>query len=92
MQVNIAQVQAVHLVSSSIPNLAPGDVTVVDNYGNLLTENNLDPSMGLTAKQMSHKNKAEETYRNMNNSITCTSCRKTKCKVSSQYRYEFYGN
>ena len=30
---------------SSIPNLAPGDVTVVDNYGNLLTENNLDPSM-----------------------------------------------
>jgi len=65
MQVNIAQVQAiVHLVSSSIPNLAPGDVTVVDNYGNLLTENNLDPSMGLTAKQMSHKNKAEETYRN----------------------------
>lgn len=65
MQVNIAQVQAiVHLVSSSIPNLAPGDVTIVDNYGNLLTENNLDPSMGLTAKQMSHKNKAEETYRN----------------------------
>ena len=62
--VDSAQVQAiVHLVSMSVPNLLPTDVAVVDHYGNLLTDNALDPAMGLSAKQLAHKQKAEDTYR-----------------------------
>ncbi len=62
--VDSSQVQAiVHLVSMSVPNLLPTDVAVVDNYGNLLTDNALDPAMGLSAKQLAHKQHAEDTYR-----------------------------
>ncbi len=62
--VDSSQVQAiVHLVSMSVPNLLPTDVAVVDHYGNLLTDNALDPAMGLSAKQLAHKQHAEDTYR-----------------------------
>ena len=62
--VNLAQVQAIiHLISSSVPNLLPKDVAVVDNFGSLLTDNALDPTMGLSAKQLAHKQNAEETYK-----------------------------
>ncbi|BEP14267.1 flagellar basal-body MS-ring/collar protein FliF [Acidothermaceae bacterium B102] len=45
-QLTSGQVTAiVHLVASSIPNLAPGDVTVVDNNGNVLAA----PGVGITA-------------------------------------------
>ena len=47
----------------SVPNLLPTDVAVVDHYGNLLTDNALDPAMGLSAKQLAHKQHAEDTYR-----------------------------
>ena len=41
--VDESQVQSiVHLVSSSVPYLSIQDVTVVDHYGNLLTNNNAD--------------------------------------------------
>ena len=41
--VDESQVQSiVHLVSSSVPYLSIQDVTVVDHYGNLLTNNNSD--------------------------------------------------
>lgn len=62
--VSPAQVQAiVHLVSSSVPYLAPENVTVVDNVGNLMTESASELKLGLTAAQTQHKQQLEETYR-----------------------------
>ena len=63
--VSPAQVQAiVHLVSSSVPYLAPEHVTVVDNVGKLLTESATEHKLGLTAAQEQHKQQLEEVYRN----------------------------
>ena len=60
-----AQVQAiVHLVSSSVPYLAPDNVTVVDNVGKLLTQSATELKLGLTAAQEQHKQQLEEVYRN----------------------------
>ena len=53
----------VHLVSSSIPYMLPESVTVVDNFGNLMTrtpENNL---LGLTSAQAELKRTQEELLR-----------------------------
>lgn len=59
------QVQAiVHLVSSSVPYLAPENVTVVDNLGKLMTESASELKLGLTAAQQQHKQQLEEVYRN----------------------------
>jgi len=63
--VSPAQVQAiVHLVSSSVPYLAPEHVTVVDNVGKLLTESAGELKLGMTAAQEQHKQQLEEVYRN----------------------------
>ena len=63
--VSPAQVQAiVHLVSSSVPYLAPEHVTVVDNVGKLLTESASELKLGMTAAQEQHKQQLEEVYRN----------------------------
>ncbi len=63
--VSPTQVQAiVHLVSSSVPYLAPDHVTVVDNVGKLLTESASELKLGLTAAQEQHKQQLEEVYRN----------------------------
>ena len=63
--VTTPQVKAiVHLVSSSVPYLAPNNVSVVDDQGNLMTdENPVDATMGLTIAQMQHKQRTEESYR-----------------------------
>lgn len=62
--VSQSQVQAiVHLVSSSVPYLAPDHVTVVDNVGKLMTESSTELKLGLTAAQQQHKQQLEETYR-----------------------------
>nr|UOZ96144.1 Flagellar M-ring protein [Cupriavidus sp.] len=53
----------VHLVSSSVPYLAATNVSVVDNFGNLLTQRPENVPMGLTDAQLAHKQKVEETYR-----------------------------
>ncbi len=64
--VSTPQVKAiVHLVSSSVPYLTPQNVSVVDDQGNLMTEENpVDAAMGLSMAQMAHKQRTEETYRN----------------------------
>jgi len=63
--VSPSQVQAiVHLVASSVPYLAPNQVTVVDNVGKLLTESATELKLGLTAAQSQHKQQLEELYRN----------------------------
>jgi flagellar M-ring protein FliF len=68
--VSPSQVQAiVHLVSSSVPYLAPEYVTVVDNVGNLLTDSAAELKLGLTAAQTQHKQQLEEVYRNRINQI-----------------------
>jgi len=61
--VSAAQVQAiVHLVSSSVPYLAPDHVTVVDNVGKLLTDSASELKLGMTAAQEQHKQQLEEVY------------------------------
>jgi flagellar M-ring protein FliF len=62
--VSSTQVQAiVHLVSSSVPYLAPEQVTVVDNYGKLMTESPVDAKFGMTTMQTQHKQGLEQMYR-----------------------------
>ncbi|MEY2659065.1 MAG: Flagellar M-ring protein [Pseudomonadota bacterium] len=62
--VSPAQVQAiVHMISSSVPYLAPENVTVVDNVGKLLTDSATDLKLGMTAAQEQHKQQLEEIYR-----------------------------
>jgi flagellar M-ring protein FliF len=59
-----SQVQAlVHLVSSSVPNMTPDNVTVVDNQGKLFTETTAEAALGMTSAQAQHKQKLEELYR-----------------------------
>lgn len=53
------QVQSiVHLVSSSVPYMSSTDVTVVDNYGNLLSSENNSDSLG-TAKNIDFERRME---------------------------------
>jgi flagellar M-ring protein FliF len=62
--VSASQVQAiVHLVSSSVPYLAPDHVTVVDNVGKLMTESATEQKLGLTSAQEQHKQQLEDVYR-----------------------------
>jgi flagellar M-ring protein FliF len=62
--VSPSQVQAiVHLVSSSVPYLAPEHVTVVDTVGHLMTETAAELKLGLTSAQTQHKQQLEELYR-----------------------------
>ncbi len=53
----------VHIVSSSIPNMNSDNVTVVDQYGNLLSKPENDPNSALTDKQLAHRLKIEKVYR-----------------------------
>jgi flagellar M-ring protein FliF len=63
--ISASQVQAIiHMVASSVPYLSADDVSVVDQRGKLLTDNNSFASMQLNSEQMSHKQRMEETYRN----------------------------
>ena len=58
------QVQSiVHIVSSSIPNMSSDNVTVVDQYGTLLSKPENDPNSALTEKQLAHRLKVEKLYR-----------------------------
>ena len=53
---NREQVRAiVHIVSSSIPNMSSDNVTVVDQYGKLLSKPEDDPNIALTEKQLNHR-------------------------------------
>ena len=53
----------VHIVSSSIPNMSSDNVTVVDQYGTLLSKPENDPNSALTEKQLAHRLKIEKLYR-----------------------------
>lgn len=59
-----AQVEAiVHLVASSIPELEPGRVTVVDHKGRLLSGERDTRDMKLSATQFEHTRRIEEHFR-----------------------------
>ncbi len=51
----------VHLVSASVPNLDPKNVTVVDQNGNLLTDNAISGSMRMSMKQLEYTRQIEST-------------------------------
>ena len=58
------QVQAlIHLVASSVPQMTPDHVTVVDNQGKLFTDTAAEATLGMTGAQAQHKQKLEELYR-----------------------------
>ncbi|WP_044408975.1 flagellar basal-body MS-ring/collar protein FliF [Thiomicrospira microaerophila] len=51
----------VHLVAASIPNLNPRDVTVVDQLGNLLSNNNQTAQLQMNMRQLEYTRTVEET-------------------------------
>lgn len=58
------QVEAiVHLVASSVPELVPGRVTVVDHKGRLLSGDPQSREMKLSATQFEHTRRIEDHYR-----------------------------
>ncbi len=58
------QVEAiVHMVASSVPELEPGRVTVVDHKGRLLSGDPQSREMKLSATQFEHTRRLEEHYR-----------------------------
>lgn len=58
-----AQVQAVvHLVASSVPDLTPARVTVVDQSGALLTAPESDSTASLTSSQFEYRREVENAY------------------------------
>lgn len=59
-----AQVESiVHLVSASVPELKPSRVTVVDQKGNLLSEQQDNSQLKLSASQFEYTRKVEEHFR-----------------------------
>ena len=53
----------VHLVSSSVPDLSPKAVSVIDGQGNLLTEQDGNPNGGLDGMQLQYRQQVEQTLR-----------------------------
>lgn len=53
----------VHLVASSVPNLMPKDVTLIDQHGRMLSSNGERNGYALTAAQFEHTRAVEESYR-----------------------------
>jgi flagellar M-ring protein FliF len=53
----------VHLVASSIPNLAPRDVTLIDQYGRLLSSGDEATADAQAASQFKYARRLEDTYK-----------------------------
>ncbi|MEN9410088.1 MAG: flagellar M-ring protein FliF [Pseudomonadota bacterium] len=59
-----SQVEAiVNLVSTSVPGMARGDVTVVDQMGRLLSRGSDDPAAVVSDRQLQHRLEVERLYR-----------------------------
>jgi flagellar M-ring protein FliF len=52
----------VHLVASSVSNLSPDKITIVDQTGKLLTSQTSSDSLRLTATQFDYRKKVEDYY------------------------------
>ena len=58
------QVQSiVHLVASSVPNLPSENITVVDQFGELLSKPSNDASASISSEQMSQTMRLGEIYK-----------------------------
>lgn len=69
-QLTDVQVRAIaNLVASSVPELAPDDVTVVDQHGNLLSRREADAELGFAAEQFEYVRRYEEILVNRVNRI-----------------------
>ncbi|MDH4028834.1 MAG: flagellar basal-body MS-ring/collar protein FliF, partial [Nitrospirota bacterium] len=79
----------VHLVSSSVEDLSPGSITVVDNKGELLTRPNDDTMIGLSNTQMEYQNNYEKDMIARIVSILepVVGKDRIKAKVSSQFDF-----
>ena len=53
-----------NLVSSSVPGMNPGNVSIVDQFGNLLSNSPDDPDQVLADSQLEYRMKLENIYRN----------------------------
>ncbi len=59
-----SQVEAiVNLVSTSVPGMARGDVSVVDQMGRLLSRGSDDPAAQVSDRQLQHRLEVENLYR-----------------------------
>ncbi|MCX7071592.1 MAG: flagellar basal-body MS-ring/collar protein FliF [Gammaproteobacteria bacterium] len=52
----------VHMVASSVPNLLPSAVTVIDQYGHLLTKDGADSDADASAEQFAFTRRVEADY------------------------------
>lgn len=52
----------VHIVASSVPNLAAGAVTVIDQYGHLLTQADADGELAQSVQQFEQTRRQEADY------------------------------
>lgn len=52
----------VHMVASSVPNLSPGNVTVIDQYGRLLTQDDPNSEAAQSAEQFDYTRRVEGDY------------------------------
>lgn len=69
-QLTEVQVRAIaNLVASSVPELDPDDVTVVDQHGNLLSRREADAEFGFAAEQFEYVRRYEEILVNRVNRI-----------------------
>jgi flagellar M-ring protein FliF len=62
--ISAANVQAIiQLVASSVPYLAPENVSVVDNFGSLMNDMLVEQPLGMTSAQLTQKQQMEDLYR-----------------------------
>lgn len=64
-KLNQTQVLAItNLVSSSVPALSPSNVSIIDQFGNLLSNSPDDPDQELADSQLEYRMRLENIYRN----------------------------
>ena len=64
-KLNQTQVVAItNLVSSSVPGLSPSNVSIIDQFGNLLSNSPDDPDQALADSQLEYRMRLENIYRN----------------------------
>jgi flagellar M-ring protein FliF len=62
-QLEGSQIESIqHLIASSVPNLAPGAVSVIDQYGRLLSKSNDDSSLAQSTEQYQYRRRLEGDY------------------------------
>jgi flagellar M-ring protein FliF len=79
----------VHLVASSVEDLRPENITVIDNRGNLLTSPSDDTMMGLTGSQMEFQQGFEKSLASKIISILEPVVGRNKVKATVSASFDF---